>query len=116
MPYALSIGVDLGSFWRLNPHTLHLIAEGYEIAFKRQIEANNTMAYLQGQYFVEALLCTVGNMFSDKRSNKHKYPEKPYDLNLDGNKEERAKEDQIQLFASSLNTMMTNFNLSKEQG
>ena len=110
------MGVDLRSFWALNPHSLQLIADGYNIAYKRQIEANNAIAYLQGQYFVEALLCTVGNMFSDKRNNKHKYPEKPYDLNLDGNKEERNKEDQIKLFASNLDMMMTNFNLSKEQG
>ena len=116
MPYALSIGVDIASFWALNPHSLLLIADGYEMAYKRQIEANNAMAYLQGAYFREALLSTVGNQLSDKRTKKYKYPDKPYDLNLDGKKEEREKEDKLQLFVAGLNTAMTNFNLSNKQG
>lgn len=116
MPYALSIGVDLGAFWHLTPHTLGLIAEGYNIALKRQIESQNTMAHLQGIYFVEALMSTVGNMFTSKSSKKHEYPDKPYDLDLDGNKEERENEKKLQLFAAQLTSRMNNFNLSKEQG
>lgn len=73
------------------------------------------MAHLQGIYFMEAILTTVGNMFN-KSSSKHKYPDKPYDLDLDGKKTEREQESQIQLFAAGLNAMMNNFNLSKEQG
>ncbi len=78
------------------------------MAYKRQIETNNAMAHLQGQYILEAVATVM--------SDKHKYPEKPYDLNLDGKKQEREKESQIELFASNLTTMMHNFNLSKEQG
>ena len=74
------------------------------------------MAHLQGIYVRDALLSTVGNMFSSKTSEKIKYPEKPYDLNLDGNKEEREKESQLELFTASLDMAMKNFNLSKEQG
>ena len=110
------MGVDLASFWHLTPHTLSLIAEGYNIALKRQIESDNAMAHLQGAYFVEALLATVGNMFSDKHAKKHEYPDKPYDLNLDGHKTDREQERQLDLFKAQLNSAMTNFKLSKEQG
>ena len=116
MPYALSIGVDIGSFWSLTPHTLTLISKGHDIALKRQIEGENAIAHLQGAYFVEALLATVGNMFSNKHSKKHKYPDKPYELDLDGKITEREQESQLQLFAASLTTAMNNFNLSKEKG
>lgn len=116
MPYALSIGVDLGAFWHLTPHSLNLIAEGYNIALKRQIQSQNAMAHLQGAYIVEALMATVGNMLSDKHSKKHEYPDKPYDLNLDGNKEDREKERQLELFKAQLTMRMNNFKLSKEQG
>lgn len=114
----MSIGVDLGSFWALNPHTLGLISEGFNIAFKRQIEHENAMAHLQGIYIRDALLSTVGNMLSGKHSKRMDYPEKPYDLDLDGTKEERDKESQLELFTSQLTTAMSNFNLqrSKEQG
>ena len=74
------------------------------------------MAYLQGSYFAEALLSTIGNMLSDKTSKKHKYPEQPYDLNLDGKKTEREQESQLQLFKAQLTNTMNNFNLSREQG
>ena len=74
------------------------------------------MAHIQGMYFVEALMTTVGNMFSDKHSKKHEYPASPYDLDLDGKKEDREQERQIQLFKAQLTNAMTNFNLSKKQG
>ena len=112
----MSIGVDLGSFWHLTPHSLSLIAEGYNIALKRQIENDNAMAHLQGMYFAEALMATVGNMFSEKHSKKHEYPDRPYDLDLDGKKAEREQERKLELFAASLTQTMNNFNLAKEQG
>lgn len=118
MPFALSLGVEIGSFWRLTPHSLSLIAEGYNIALKRQMEYDNTIAHLQGVYIREALLSTVGNMFSGKGNKKFDYPEKPYDLDLDGLKEERETESQLELFKASLTTAMSNFNLrqSNKQG
>ena len=116
MPYAISIGVDLGAFWGLTPRSLHIIAQGYDIALKRHINVQNAMAHLQGVYICEALESTVGNRLSDKTSKKHKYPDEPYDLNLDGKKAEREQESQLQLFAANLNAAMNNFNLSKEQG
>ena len=110
------MGVDLRAFWGLTPHDLAIIGRGYEIALKRQITSQNTMAHLQGAYFVEALMATVGNMFSDKHSKKHSYPEKPYELDLDNEHRDRVKEGQLQLFAAQLTAAMSNFNLSKEQG
>lgn len=87
------------------------------MALKRQIEHDNTMAHLQGIYFRDALLSTVGNMFSSK-GKKFDYPEMPYDLDLDNNKEEREKDSQLELFKSQLTTAMTNFNLrqSNDEG
>lgn len=114
--YALSLGVDLGSFWALTPHTLGLIAKGYEIAAKRQIARDNVMAHLQGLYFCEALYATVGNMLSSKNSRKYDYPEKPYELDLDEEQKQSKEERQIELFAAQLTARMNNFNLSKEQG
>ena len=74
------------------------------------------MAYLQGAYVAEALMATVGNMLSDKRSQKHEYPDRPYDLDLDGNKDNREQERQLEKFKAQLTARMNNFNLSNEQG
>ena len=119
LPYALSIGVDIGSFWHLTPHTLSLIAEGYNEGLKRQMVYDNAMAHIQGLYFTEALLSTVGNMFSGKTAKKHNYPDKPYELGLESkskSEQETEKERQINLFAGQLTTAFSNFMLSKEKG
>ena len=108
--------MNLADFWHLTPHDLFLIAEGRRIENLRQIEYDNAIAHLQGMYIVEALLTTVGNMFSDKNSKKHDYPDKPYDLNLDSRKNEREKQaetdNKLALFTAQLSTAMANFNLS----
>lgn len=118
------MGVNLADFWHLTPHTLQLIAEGFEMAYKRQIERENAIAHLQGIYITEALMATVGNMFSGKNSKKYEYPNKPYDLNLDKHdndfEEDKERNKQLELFAASLTARMNNFNLhsshSQEQG
>lgn len=38
------------------------------------------LMHLQGQYIAEAILATVGNMFSSKSAKLHKYPKKPYEI------------------------------------
>lgn len=110
------MGVNLAEFWHLTPHSLQLIANGFNVAYKRQLERDNAIAHLQGAYVAEALMATVGNMLSGKSSKKHEYPDKPYDLNLDNDKQEREKERQLELFKAQLSLTMNNFNLSKEKG
>lgn len=116
MPYALSMGVKYAEFWHLTPHTMLLIADGYNIAQKRQLEHDNAIAHLQGIYIAEALMATVGNMLSSKNSKKHEYPDKPYDLHIDKDREDKEKNRQLELFAARLTTRMNNFNLSQKQG
>ena len=110
------MGVELADFWHLTPHSLQLIAEGFNMAYKRQIEHDNAIAHLQGAYFSEAIMATVGNMFASKTAKHHDYPEKPYDLNLDNSKEESENEKKLELFRAQLTARMNNFNLSNSQG
>ena len=86
------------------------------MALKRQMEVNNTVAYLQGAYFTEALMATVGNMFAGKTAKKHEYPDKPYNLDLNKDKNDNSEQErQIALLKAQLNMSMSNFNLSKKQ-
>lgn len=114
----MSLGVSEVDFWHLTPHKVYLIAESYNIALKRKMEYDNGIAYLQGCYFTEALMATVGNMFSGKTSKKHEYPDKPYKLDLDNENKESEQERQLALLKAQLDARMRNFNLSRsrEQG
>ena len=72
------------------------------------------MAYIQGAYVADALMATVGNMFAGKTSKKHEYPDKPYVLNTEEQRETEA-ERQRKLLASQLTLAMHNFNRSKSK-
>lgn len=47
---------------------------------KRDLEEQNTMNYYLGAYFREALISTVGNMFSKKGTKQMEYPDKPFEI------------------------------------
>ena len=87
---------------------------------KRQIQNENAIAHLQGAYIAEAILATVGKMFSSKTAKQHEYPEKPYDLQLDVSEDQKERENErkLELFAAQLTARMNNFNLnlSSKQG
>lgn len=63
---------------------------------------------------MEALMCTVGNMFS--KGARHKYPKKPYELFANSNElSDEEKKRQTELLFAKMNIMATNFNLSKQE-
>lgn len=78
-----------------------------------RLEQEDSMLYRQGVYVRDALLSTVGNMFSSKSAKKIEYPKKPYGI---GNKELSKREIELQrkLVMASLQAMKTNFDLSKK--
>jgi hypothetical protein len=73
---------------------------------------SDVMAFIQGRYMVEALLCTVGNMLG--KNADFKYPEQAYSMN---DTEETLSEEEIEIqrqqFIASLQTMQHNFNINK---
>ena len=108
MPKVIPLGVSYDDFWVLNPHKVDILILAYNEAKKNEIRTQNMMAYLQGQYFAEALRATVCNMFRNKGQQPYKYPSKPYELNLDLNiddEEERELVLQRRDFVTNLNNM-----------
>lgn len=100
----------------MNPHIINILIKGHAEKTKEEIEKANVIAHLQGQYIAEALLCTVGNMFSGKSSKKHKYPNKPYELNK--SKKEMTEEElqrQRELFVAKLQVMKANFEIDHKK-
>ena len=113
---ALSIGINYHDFWSMTPRVVLLIFEGYNQNRQRKLEYDNLMAYIQGRYFVDALLCTVGNMFSKKGARQLEYPKEPY--NLEGNREltQEEKDAKAKAVIDNLMRMKENFERAKEGG
>lgn len=113
LPYALSIGIDEDRFWHLNPRLIKPYIKAYRI--RKQEE--NSMLYVQGRYFLDALLCSVGNMFKGKTAKAFEYPKKPYELFAEETilSEEEIKRRRENLVLS-LKIMMGNFNRTHKKG
>lgn len=113
---ALSIGISYREFWTLTPKAVLLILEGYNETRKRKLDYDNLMAYIQGRYFVDALLCTVGNMFSKKGSKQLDYPKEPYNLEGDRELTQEEKDTKAKAVIDNLMRMKENFERAKEGG
>lgn len=51
--------------------------------------------WVQGLYIRDALICTVGNMFSGKTGTKHEYPKEPYAITASEIKEREEREARV---------------------
>lgn len=113
---ALSIGIKLQEFEHLNPKKLGYYAEAYKQKEESELHKQNMLAHLQGQYFAEAIMCTVCNALSGKSGKKYEYPKKPYKLNTDIQNEmdEKEMQKQRELFVAGLMAMQANFELNHE--
>lgn len=52
-------------------------------AKKTELRQANMLYHLEGMYFADALLATVGNMFRGKGQKAFEYPKEPYTLDLE---------------------------------
>jgi hypothetical protein len=96
---AYKLGVSWEDFWHMNPRIIQAIADGYAEKKKDEMQIENCVAYLQGRYFMDALMATVGNMF---KSN--------------GELTEEEIEKQRERFAAKLTRMEANFKAGQKQG
>ena len=108
-------GVSLEDFGKLTMKKMTIIANAYSEKLREDFRMSDLVAFIQGRYMVEALLCTVGNMLGGKNA-KFSYPEQAYSMN---DVEEVLTEEQIEQqrmqFIASLQTMQHNFEINKEK-
>jgi hypothetical protein len=70
----MSIGMSYDEFWNQDVTIVGAYRKADELNRRRQ----NEVLWLQGLYIRDALISTVGNMFSGKGAKKHEYPGEPY--------------------------------------
>ncbi len=94
----------------MNPRIIKLHVEGYKKKEEIEFEKTNIYSHLQGQYFLEALYASVGNMFKPKSTKPHEYPKKPYERQVSKELSEEEKREQTEKLFMSLRLMEVNFN------
>lgn len=122
MPKAIPLGTSYDDFWRLNPRKINVMIKAYNESKKNELRQANMLLHLEGMYFADALLSTVGNMFRGKGQQAFKYPSEPYDLNLDFEKgldisDETERDIAIKRrnFVTNLNNMFRNIDKTLQE-
>lgn len=100
----------------MNPRIVKLLIKGDNEKQRKNLEFNNLLFYLQGQYFMEAIEATVCNTLTPKSAKKHHYPKKPYELSKDTELTEKEIQKQREKFVAGLIAMKTNFDLNHKGG
>lgn len=122
MPMVLPLGVSLDDFWDLNVHKVNILVKAFNEKTKNEIRQKNMLMHLQGMYFADALLSTVGNMFRGKGQRAFEYPKEAYTLDLDyeegldiKNDSEKEIARQRRQFVNNLNTLFGNISRTLEE-
>ena len=113
-PKLYRAGVSYDEFGKLTMTKMRVILNAYSEKLREDFKMSDLVAFVQGRYMVEALLCTVGNMLG-KNSN-FKYPEQAYSMvQEEPELTEEEIEQQRQQFIATLQTMQHNFEINKEK-
>lgn len=108
-------GVSYKEFGKLTMKDIKIISNAYAEKLQADFKIADALAFVQGRYMVDALLCTVGNMLGGKKA-KFTFPEQPYTT---AKQESELTEDEIELqrqqFIAALQTMQHNFEINKEK-
>lgn len=104
---AIAIGISYNDFWQMNPRIIKLHID----AHKQWYEEQNTLMYIQGRYFADAIMATVCNMFRGQGHKPYEFPKEPYKFEKEEERELTPMEKDLavkQLFAE-LQQMKENF-------
>ena len=122
MPKIIPLGTSYDDFWHLNPRKINVMVKAYNEAKKIEIRQANMLLHLEGMYFADALLATVGNMFRGKGQKAFEYPKEPYTLDHeyeDGLDMENSEEREIALkrrqFVTNLNNLFRDIDRAIEE-
>ena len=86
----MSIGMTYDEFWNQDVAMVRAYRKAHELKRRQQ----NETLWIQGIYVRDALLATVGNMFSDSGSKKNEYPAEPHPITAEQIAEKEAVENQ----------------------
>lgn len=108
----MSIGMTYDEFWNQDVTMVRAFRKADELKRRRQ----NEILWMQGAYIRDALLSTVGNMFSGRGATPIEYPKEPYPITeeqIEDKKErerkdmeERMKADLLAIAARMVNKQM----------
>lgn len=111
-PIYLSYGMSSGEYWDDDPD----LTTAYREAHRIKLQRKNEELWLQGIYTSQALLSTVGNMFSSKGSKPLEYPKEPLPLTEKEIREREEAKQKARFKKMKEMMMMASQNSKKKEG
>jgi hypothetical protein len=111
-PVYLSFGMSSSEYWDEEPE----LAIAYREAHRIKLQHKNEELWLQGIYTSQALLSTVGNMFSSKGSKPLEYPKEPLPLTEKEAREREEAKQKARFEKMKEMMMMASKNSKKKEG
>jgi len=110
-PYYMSYGMTYDEYWHGDPWAMKAYRQAYNLRNRQE----NTMAWLNGVYALNALSVALGNAFSKKGTPAKKYLEKPLDIFPKTEAEEKAEMERKQReLIAKLSAWKVAFDMSKK--
>ena len=111
----MSIGMTYDEFWNQDVTMVRAFRKADELKRQRQ----NEVLWMQGLYVREALLSTVGNMFSGKNATPIEYPKEPYPITAvqveeKKERERKSMEERMKADLMAMAARMVNRKMPKE--
>lgn len=111
-PVYMAMGMSYDDYWNGDPY----MAKYYREAHKQRVKNENSMLYLQAQYFYEVMGC-MASLYDPfgKRRKAEKFRDRPYDLfpeDVEATREREEREryesmrERLKAFAESHNKQM----------
>ena len=92
-PYAIEYGMTAKEFWEDDPSLFWSYRISYMQRKKNEQSIQNSMMWLQGAYFYDAISKALANAFSKGKS--YKYIDKPFDFDRNETDKEIAEEKSV---------------------
>lgn len=118
IPHAIAMGISYEEFWRLNPRSFTVIANGYKLKRKEE----DTMMWLQGGYIFDGVSLALANAFKKKGQKAKEYfkeVKEPFlsrEISNGSEMTEKEKKTMTEQLFTNLEIQMANFNLRKKSG
>lgn len=115
LPSAIRYGIDIHTFWSLNPRIMYAYQDAYIEQKKEEIRLLDASAYMNGMYNIRAIMAALNG-------KKSPYPEKPALTDKQGKKleedRELTEEEKLQYqkqLLMQLQIMQSNFETGKKE-
>ena len=112
--FAFLVGMSYDEYWSGEPEMLYFYAKRYKYEQEQAIQERDTLAWLTGQYVLQAVAINFASAFGKRGTPRPKYPELPMYV-AEHNEQAKAKKQERDMMRSYQNFIAAAQSMGKLQ-